>query len=134
MANTASLQRDVQRWAEECFEEAVLEMAAELDRVVPVGQTTRLGRPALRDTQQVTVAGTQAKIRYTAEHASFTDEGTVAHPIRGNPLLAFDWNGERVIVHSVNHPGTQGTRWWSDTMTDLGFQEALDSAASRVRF
>jgi hypothetical protein len=132
--DTRGMVREVRAWAEEVFEEAVLDLASQLDETVPVGETTRLDGPALRDTQQVEVHGLQATIRYAAEHASYTDEGTPPHPIVGNPLLAFRIDGELVIVHSVQHPGTPRTGWFSDTVTEQAFAEALDRAASQVAF
>lgn len=133
--DTRALLSDVNAWAQEVFEDAVLDMALELDGRVPVAQETRLDSgPSLRDSQQVNVAQGRATIRYPKDYASYTDEGTPPHPIVGNPLLAFHVDGDLVIVHSVNHPGTPRTGWWSDLMTDQEYRDALVRAAAGVRF
>lgn len=122
----------VREWAERVHAAAVEEIAAELDVRVPRGPhgDTDRGEPALADSVEVLrVDDLTTQIAYTAEHASYTDEGTSPHEIRGNPLLAFEWQGQLVIVHSVQHPGTEGTRWWSDVMTDERWSEALQNAA-----
>src|SRR5678815_3312762 len=124
----------VNAWASDVFDEAVHDLATELEDRVPVGDTTRLGGDRLRDTREMDVDRFTARLGYTAEHASFTDEGTPPHLIEGNPLLAFEWEGQLVIVRSVMHPGTEGTRWWSDTMEDRRYEEALRDAAERVAF
>ena len=129
--DTASFAREVRRWGETVHVRAVEELAADLDRVVPEDT----GR--LRFSQQVIHRGPgRSTIVYDARpedggesYASFTDEGTEPHEIRGNPLLAFVWDGQLVIVHSVQHPGTTGTQWWSDRVDDRGWDEALNSAA-----
>ncbi len=36
----------------------------------------------------------------------FLEDGTRPHKIQGNPLLAFTIGGRKVVVRSVNHPGT----------------------------
>lgn len=56
-------------------------------------------------------------VRSPAEYSSYVDEGTPPHRIEGNPLLAFTArDGSRVIVRYVNHPGTERTGWWTDTL------------------
>ena len=91
----------------------------------------------LRDEITVTVGAGGGSVDWTvdspADYSSYTDEGTEAHPIVGNPLLAFDWPeaGGTVIVHSVMHPGTTGTHWFDEAMPDR-FQQALDLAAATV--
>lgn len=93
---------------------------------------------ALSMSGSVTVQGTGdgavATVKFTADYASYLDEGTGPHVIEGNPLLAFDWGGTRVIVHSVNHPGsTKWKGWFTDRAGDeqlwaLACQAALDGA------
>lgn len=133
MATDASdLRASIEQWAQDVHRQAVEEMLAELDVKVPRGPhgDTDRGEPALADSVEVLEIGSMTtQVAYTAEHATFTDEGTAPHEIRGNPLLAFEWEGQLVIVHSVQHPGTTGTRWWSDTMTDERWAEALQHAA-----
>ncbi len=64
-------------------------------------------------------------LAFTADYASYTDEGSSPHEITGNPLLAFEMGGQTVVVHSVQHPGTAGTGWFEDAVTD-------DEWASRI--
>jgi hypothetical protein len=121
--------RTLDTWAEEVHDDALRGMQERLTDVAPVDTGF------LRD-ESVTVFAhaLSGTIVYEADYASFTDEGTDPHRIEGNPLLAFEIDGELVIVHSVEHPGTTGTRWWSDTMTDDVWAEALEEAAARVAF
>lgn len=93
--------------------------------------------PHLADTEEASVisegeqwAGTLA---YTAEHASYLDEGTGPHEIVGNPLLSFMWNGQRVIVHSVQHPGSMlHVGWFTDAVTDDAWASVLLDAFDAV--
>lgn len=127
--DTRSFLADVAEWAERVHERAVEEHAAELDRVAP----ERTGE--MRRGQEIRhLGGLRSEITYPAEYASFTDEGSEPHEIHGNPLLAFEWEGQLVIVRSVHHPGTRGTRWWSDLMTDEQWATSLEAAARDVRF
>lgn len=132
--DASDLRAAIEQWAGDVQEAATLDLVDELRHRVPVGETTRLGEPRLQDTEEVHLDGLHSEIAYRAYHASFTDEGTEPHPIIGNPLLAFRWHGQLVIVHSVNHPGTTGTHWWSETMTVDGYLRALRDAAASSRF
>ena len=78
---------------------------------------------ALSRSGQVTTApngaGATATLTFTEDYASYLDEGTGQHTITGNPLLAFQWGGQTVIVHSVEHPGsTKNVGWFTDRATD----------------
>jgi hypothetical protein len=94
-------------------------MVEELRRAAPVGQTGELAR-TIRG--QVLPAG-QGRYRIVVEapapQASWTDKGTRPHVIRprSKKALAFNWPkaGGSVVFAKVNHPGTKGTRWWSNT-------------------
>lgn len=132
--DTTAFVRDVERWSLEVFADAVEEILDTLDDACPEGPDRDRSGPRLRDTREVRVSPNSVEIAYLADHASYTDEGTDPHRIEGNPLLAFEVDGELVIVRFVDHPGTDGTRWWSDTMTDENWQNALDNAADRVAF
>lgn len=132
--DTATLIRDVELWSLEVFAEAIEILLDQLDDAVPVGPDRDRTGPALRDTLEVRVGVNTATISYLAEHASFTDEGTDPHRIEGNPLLAFEIDGTTVIVHFVDHPGTEGTHWWTDIMSDANWADVLDTAAENVRF
>lgn len=105
----------------------------ELERIVKDAAPVSSGET--RDAITVDVAGGGGTISITVdsptEQSSFTDEGTVAHKIEGNPLLAFEMGGATVIVHSVNHPGTTAQHWFDQPM-DGYFQAALDVAAATV--
>lgn len=60
-------------------------------------------------------------LRSPADYSTYVDDGTEAHEIRGHPLLAFTArDGSRVIVHSVQHPGTPRTGWWTDRLARWG--------------
>lgn len=129
------LQSSLRIWAEDVFDGAVDGMMNALDDVVPHGEDQ--GREGVRLAESRRVdrfGGLSAEIAYEADHASYTDEGTPPHKIEGNPLLAFHWNGQLVIVHSVNHPGTAGTRWWTNTFSDSIWGQALQEAADRTTF
>lgn len=132
--DTQAFTRDVTQWSLEVFAEAVEEILDTLDDACPEGPDRARTGPRLKDTREVRIGPDRVEIAYLAEHASYTDEGTDPHRIHGNPLLAFDIGGETVIVHYVDHPGTDGTRWWTDTMTDASWQDALEGAAERVQF
>ncbi len=92
---------------------------------------------ALSRSGQVTTvpngAGATATLTFTEDYASYLDEGTGPHTITGNPLLAFQWGGQTVIVHTVEHPGsTKNVGWFTDRATDDAMwsdfvQAALDT-------
>lgn len=92
---------------------------------------------ALSRSGQVTTvpngAGATATLIFTEDYASYLDEGTGPHTITGNPLLAFEWGGQTVIVHSVQHPGsTKWVGWFSgkaedDSLWGTIVQSVLDS-------
>lgn len=89
--------------------------------------------PHLVDTEETTILEEGeiwvGELAYTAEHASYLDEGTGPHLIEGNPLLSFMWQGRRVIVHSVQHPGsTMHVGWFSNTVTDDAWASELETA------
>jgi hypothetical protein len=86
-------------------EEAAEAMGRDIQASAPVGETGELSREWETSTQP-SGNGAVSTLRFTAEHASYQDEGTDAHEIVGNPLLAFEWGGQTVIVHSVQHPGS----------------------------
>lgn len=83
-------------------------------------------------------SGLSTTYEATAEHASFTNDGTEAHVIRprrsGYPLK-FYWPKVGAVVRFayVNHPGTIGTKWWDKTLTKARYREHMRSALSRQR-
>jgi bacteriophage HK97-gp10 putative tail-component len=63
--------------------------------------------------------GAVATLRYTEDYASYLEDGTSEHTITGSPYLSFMWNGQQVIVHSVQHPGsTKHKEWFSSKAND----------------
>ena len=78
-------------------------------------------------------SGAVATLTFDEDYASYLDEGTGLHTITGNPLLAFEWGGQTVIVHSVQHPGsTKWVGWFSNKAEDDSLwgtivQSVLDS-------
>lgn len=129
----------------------------ELDRLVPVAAE---GGGTLRDSRVVRFAEGPTtmgfEVTYPVDYAVYTDLGTVAHEIPGP--LAFFWKevGAWVIVPAagkikgggtfwtkdgkliigkghVDHPGTTGTFWWSDTINDAFWADELILAAESVR-
>lgn len=112
MALATQLRRVVNNRAVQVFTQAERAMLSDIDSAVPV-KTGKLKRSRQ---SRASFASTRASVTvtYPPNYAEFTDKGTRPHKIRGNPLLAFRWHGRLVIVRSVNHPGTKGTRWWTN--------------------
>lgn len=128
MAVDSGLTTLVEQWAIAIVEDAAQNLA---DTLVPPVDTGRLA-----DSKKVESSGPlSAVIAFDAEtdagegYGSFSDQGTPPHLIVGNPLLAFEWHGQLVIVHSVQHPGNVGTGWFSDNVTDDTWAAQLEAAA-----
>jgi hypothetical protein len=51
-------------------------------------------------------------------YAYWIEMGTPPHDIRATnaSVLAFDWNGEKVFVKEVHHPGTRAYRFMRDAL------------------
>lgn len=131
-ADFSELRSALEDWAEEVHRAAFDEFADESVDQAPVGSGDREG-VALRDSQErVRFDGLTAELAFTAEHASWTDEGTAPHRIDGNPLLAFEVDGETVIVRFVDHPGTDGTQWWTNFVTDTNWAAYVQDAADSI--
>lgn len=61
--------------------------------------------------------GVVAKV--DTEHASYVEEGTPPHmifPKKPGGVLVFPSHGTLVFTRHVNHPGTQGTKFFSSTI------------------
>lgn len=63
-----------------------------------------------------------------APHGRYQNDGTGIYGpkgsrIEGNPLLAFEWKGVKVIVHSV--AGSPATHWWDNTATAETWRECV---------
>lgn len=73
-------------------------------------------------------------IEFPTPQAAYTDEGTSAHTIEGNPWLVFTGaDGTKVFVRSpavVHHPGTPATGWFSgpDGVTDEKWAQFIEEA------
>lgn len=137
--DTTALKAAISDWVNRGCDQALSMLEDDLNPPVGSGDDPHSGQ--LRDSKVELPISTvdesggewRSSLAYTAEYASFTDEGSDPHTIEGNPLLAFNWPavGKFMIVHSVQHPGSSGTRWWSDKMTPDNWaqmlQEAFDS-------
>ena len=136
--DSSDLRREVDRYAGRIVRATASQLGDDLDQVVPSGRSDYLGRPRrgprLRDSRRINVSGKKATIRYTANHASFTDEGTAPHRIFGNPLLVFYWPkvGKIMYLPRVNHPGTAPQRWWTRTMAPKHVLSVMQSVARGV--
>jgi hypothetical protein len=76
----------------------------------------------------------EGEIGSPSDVAHFTDSGTEAHFIEGNPLLVFHWPeaGGTVFFRSVNHPGSHKHDGWFTEKTPERWADAVAEAASRV--
>ena len=121
--DASDLRRGLDDWTIEVHDRAAENLIDRVYERIPIAT----GR--LRGSGQRTLGTRTASIEFTAEHASFTDEGTDDHEVTGNPLLAFFWQGALVIVHSVFVSGVTEQGWFSDVMTDDNYQQELNDAA-----
>ena len=64
--------------------------------------------------------GYDVQVTANVPWAIYVYRGTRPHRIDGNPILSFDWNGERVFFRHVNHPGTQPNRFMLDAIRQVG--------------
>ena len=77
-------------------------------------------------------------IEYDVPQAEFTEYGTKAHPIVGNPLLVFYWPkvGRTVFFRSVNWkpgPGVAANKgWFSKEVSESRWRAELASAIRSV--
>ena len=138
MAVEAQLRRAVTARAIQVFTVAETRMLTDLDQAVPVktGQLKRSRRSAAR----YGATSASVTIEYPPEArpgagvvdvATFTDKGTRPHvsvPRRAK-ALRFTVGGRVIFARKVHHPGTKGTRWWSDRTTATKWREYLTRAA-----
>lgn len=145
----STLRNRVLERAQDLVMEAASDMRERLDRAVPVGNYTSVSRrdqarPKLKDTygQQFYTDDNKAgvTIRYTADHAEWTDKGTSPHLIpTGGPQdgvrLRFFWENQNKWVDTafVDHPGiterSPSYGWFSDNANAETWQEDLQNAA-----
>jgi hypothetical protein len=82
----------------------------------------------------------ERRLQVRARYASFLDEGTRTHPIRGRRggVLRFVGRGGVVVRRSVQHPGTRGShftereRAWVETSLQPGAEQLRDKSLERV--
>lgn len=64
--------------------------------------------------------GYDVQVSANVPHAIFVAKGTGPHRIDGNPVLSFEWHGDRVFFRHVNHPGTKPNRFMLEAVRQLG--------------
>ncbi len=113
MAVAPQLRRVVTNRAVQVFTRAETQMLTDLDHSVPV----RSGHLKRSRESRAAYGATRASISvaYPPEYARYTDEGTRPHMIvpRRARVLRFVKNGRVIFTMRVFHPGTKGTRWWT---------------------
>lgn len=110
--DTSALRQVIASGAETAVRQAVEALAADVDATA-----APIDEGALVASRRTEAFGTVARLSYDAEHASYQDEGTGPHTIEGNPFLAFEVGGVRVVVRSVQHPGsTVNKGWFTDSV------------------
>lgn len=137
----SALEQAVQTFAEEVAAGGARRALDTVRSGVPSGKTGEL-----RGSEHDDTAGTSISFGYSAEHASFTDQGTAAHPIP--TPVAFFWENQGIDIiivpqgrrarfetpdgtvvvmgkPNVDHPGTTGTGWWTDIIGEEGSLEGL---------
>jgi hypothetical protein len=105
------------------------ELEKELKRSAPVGRSSPYGNHepgTLRDSCEVSVRFDQTVFRFTARakapHASFTNDGTAAHPIIAvnATVLRFDWpkGGQHPAFYRriELHPGNAASHWFDKAL------------------
>jgi hypothetical protein len=109
-------------------------MGQALDNEVPVatGELKRSQRISVSESEN----RVSVNISYEAPYWKVTDQGAPAHEIhaKNEPMLRFFWeggpDGDRWYKFlMVNHPGQQGTNWYSDTVTAQNWSDALYDAS-----
>lgn len=148
MMDREGIRRRLLERAQDVVMEASRGMKNRLDEAVPVGNYTTpsirdQSRPKLKDTygQEFFTTDVSAGviIRYTAEHAKWTDEGTAGYyTIPGGGAsagrrLKFFWDNEGIPMNvaSVLHPGNMGSsslNWFSNTATPEAWEQELRNA------
>lgn len=131
--DTTGLRDGVVEWSRQVHDQAIEEFSRTLYDAAPV-DTGELRASLEQEGGVDTGAEIIGAVGFTAEHASWQDEGTDPHEIVGNPLLAFEIDGHVVIVHSVQHPGShKNDGWWSNNATDEGWGAACEAAAANIQ-
>ena len=134
MSVEAQLRRAVSARAVQVFTVAETRMLADLDQAVPVksGQLKRSRRSSAR----YGATSASVTVEYPPESrpgggvvdvATFTDKGTRPHVIvrRRKKALSFTVGGRVIFARKVHHPGTKGTRWWTNQTTATKWRDYL---------
>lgn len=133
-------------WVQRAFLQATTILRDEVRGLVPTNRSEDghdpASGPALVDTESFEPYSLdppeyRASLAYTSDHASYTDEDTVPHEIHGVPWLVFKVGDRKVFLNNdlgkfVHHPGTTGTRWWSDHVDLDNWWVALSEALNDV--
>lgn len=124
MAVVAGLEAKLREWSRERLDESIDKLVDTLKERCPVSDdgvdhmVDHIERTPVRELGDKLTA----QITVDVDYAEFTDEGTDPHPIYGRPWLAFEVDGETVILNAertpVMHPGTEGTHWWTDSLDE----------------
>lgn len=126
--DTSGLRRKLGRYGERLAAEGAAEVFRSIEPPYDTGTLDRSG-------QLIRVGRTTWRIWFSASYASFPDTGTRAHVIRprGGGVLRFRVGNRIVYAKKVDHPGTEGTGWWSDKTGRREWVRALERAKRRVR-
>lgn len=119
---------DLENGAADALADTAQALANEANLKAPIGETGDLSRGAQVTQNPSPGAFMTATVENDTPYASFVDEGTGAHPIDGNPFLAFTVGGQRVVVRHVNHPGTSPQPFWTDTFNESTFADQLQAS------
>jgi hypothetical protein len=137
--DTTGLRQALDEYMRTISEMAAEQLRDDLVQAAPRGENATHGQTSLQETATlehvVDSDGFQAwRVGFTAEYASYVDEGTGPHEIQGNPLLVFYWQaaGKVVFLRSVQHPGTAATDWFTNGTSPEIWENALNDAAARV--
>lgn len=130
------LEQVIQDWAREVNDQALNDLIDDLEQAVPIGETEELFHSFYGPHVAESPTSFVSTLGYASEHASWTDEGAAPHLIvpRNAKALRFFWsNGPdgpgTYFFNSVNHPGQEGTHWFSDVVDNWPdyVQGAIDS-------
>lgn len=134
--DVSMLKDAVTQWVDQGAGVALDTFGQELRGRAPIGTEPSSDGTTIVDSLEmiITSEGEQwsGELNFTSPHASYSDEGTEPHDIQGNPLLAFQWQGSLVIVHSVHHPGTPRTGWFTDNVTDDAWTQQVSDALDTI--
>jgi len=117
MANLDFMRDRIRRGSVQRIRRAAPILERRLRDEVPVSD----GGGTMRDATTATARGLSVEVRVAVDYATFVVEGTPAHPISGNPILAFPWprvGPGTFFFRNVQHPGTQANDWYNPVLDD----------------